>query len=253
MTNMTEGPRDPELNTELERRLEAWAASQRSDLQPELEHRLHAALADSLAPVRALPSPRALALALFGVFVLLATVLAAMLKFARMHLMTDLPSAGMTAIFAGAGFLFCLDLARRMIPGSRVRLSLLPVLALSGLGAVGGLALLFPWGQAGAVVSQGWPCAALEAAIAIPAAGVFWLLARRGAPFATSGLGAALGGLAVFVALAPVQLQCMFPQAPHLLIWHLGPAAILIGSGALAANWCGKRWNPNRRNNSSEP
>lgn len=238
---MPENPRDPELSPELQERLEAWAASHPGHLQPELEHRLHAALADSLAPVRALPSPRALALAFFGVFVLLATVLAAMLKLARVHLMTDLPSAGMIAIFAGSGFLYCLDLAGKMIPGSRWRLPLPPVLALSGLAAIGGLALLFPWGEAGTAVSQGWPCATLEAAIAVPAAGIFWLLARRGALFLSSGLGVALSGVAVFLALAPVQLQCMFPQGPHLLIWHLGPAGILVGAGTLVANWRRKR------------
>lgn len=229
-------PEDP-----LERRLQAWAASQPGNLQPELERRLHAALAGSLAPVRALPSPRILALGFFAVFVLLGAVPIAILRMARVHLMTDSQSAWMIAIFAGAGFLFCLDLARRMIPGSRLRLPLLPVLALSGLAAIGGFALLFGWGEAGAVVSEGWRCAALEAAIAVPAAGIFWLLARRGVLFLSSGLGAALGGVAVFLALAPVQLQCMFPKAPHLLIWHVGPAAILIGCGALVANLQAKR------------
>lgn len=234
---MPEDPRD----SELEQRLEAWAASPTDELQPELAHRLRAALAGSFAPVRALPSPRVLALAFFAVFVFLGAVLIAMLRIARVHLMTDSQSAGMIAIFAGAGFLFCLDLARRMVPGSRLRLPLLPVLALCGVVTIGGLALLFPWGESGAAVSEGWRCAALEAAIAVPAAGVFWLLARRGVLFSSSGLGAALGGVAVFLALAPVQLQCMFPQGPHLLIWHLGPAAILVGAGALVANWWAKR------------
>lgn len=229
-------PEDP-----LEQRLDAWAASQPGDVGPKLERRLHAALAGSLAPVRTLPSPRVLALAFFGVFVFLCAVLIAMLKLARVHLMADSQSAWMVAIFTVAGFLCCLDLARRMVPASRVRLPLPPVLLVSGLAAVAGLALLFPWGERGAAVSQGWPCAALEVAIAAPVAGIFWWLARRGALFLSSGLGAALGGAAVFLALAPVQLQCMFPQGPHLLIWHLGPAAILVGCGALAANWRAKR------------
>ena len=234
-------PDDP-----LEQRLEAWAASQRRDLQPgefrpELERRLQAALAASLTPVRALPSTGVIALAFFAVFVFLGAIPVAILRLARVHLMTDSQSAWMIAIFAAAGLLFCLDLARRIIPGSRVRLPLLPVLALSAVAAIAGLALLFPWGEAGLVASEGWRCAALEVAIAAPVAGVFWLLARRGVLFLSSGLGVALGGLAVFLALAPVQLQCMFPRAPHLLIWHAGPAAILIACAALIANWRAKR------------
>jgi len=241
MVRMPEDPQKPELEPELEQRLEAWAASQPGNLQPQLERRLHAALAGSLTPVRALPSTRVLALAFFAAFVFLAAVPVAILKLSHVHLMTDSQSAWMIAIFAAAGLLFCLDLAWRMIPGSRVRLPLLLVLALSAVAAITGLALLFPWGEAGVVPSEGWRCAALEVAIAAPVAGVFWLLARRGVLFLSSGLGVALGGVAVFLALAPVQLQCMFPKAPHLLIWHLGPAAILIGCGALIANWRAKR------------
>jgi hypothetical protein len=237
---MQEDPLDPELEPELEHRLDAWAASQPGNVQPELERRLQAALAGSLTPVRALPSPRVLALAFFAVFVFLGALPVAILKIAHVHLMTDSPSAWMIAIFAGASLLFCQDIARRMIPGSPVRLPLLPVLALSAVAAIAGLALLFPWGEAGAVASEGWRCAALEAIIALPTACVFWLLARRGVLFLSSGLGAALAGVAVFLALAPVQLQCMFPQAPHLLIWHVAPAAILIACGAIFANWQGK-------------
>jgi hypothetical protein len=238
-------PEDP-----IEQRLDAWAASQRGErepgqLRPELERRLHAALAGSLAPVRALPSPGTLALGFFAVFVFLGAAMVGLLKLAHVHLMTDSQSAWMIAIFTGSGLLFSVDLAHRMIPGSRLRLPLAPALAVSVVAAIGGLALLFPWGEAGAAAPEGWRCAALEAAIAIPAAGVFWLLARRGAIFASAGLGVSLGGLAVLLALTPVQLQCMFPKAPHLLIWHLAPAAILAGSGALAANWRAKRWRTN--------
>jgi hypothetical protein len=237
---MTDMPDDPRA-AELEQRLQAWAASRPGDLRPELARRLNAALGGSLSPVHALPSPRVLALVFFGIFVFLAAVPVTILKLARVHLMTDSQSAWMIAIFVCAGFLLCLDLARRMIPGSRLRLPLPAVLALSGLAATAGLALLFPWGEAGAMASEGWRCAALEAIIALPAAGVFCILARRGVLFLSSGLGATLGSIGVFLALAPVQLQCMFPRAPHLLIWHVGPAAILIAAAALAGNWRAER------------
>ena len=103
------------------------------------------------------------------------------------------------------------------------------VLALSGIGVIGGIALFFPWQVSHAFVSEGWPCAALEVMIAIPATVIFWLLARRGALFASAGLGAVLTGLAVFLALVPLQVQCMFLQAPHLVVWHAGTTAVLIG------------------------
>ena len=69
---------------------------------------------------------------------------------------------------------------------------------------------------------------------AAPAAVLFWLIVRRGAPFRGPGLGAAVAGLSVFLALTVVQSQCMFQQAPHILVWHAGIAALLIICGALA-------------------
>ncbi len=218
---------------ELERRLAAWADSQPNDFRPESERRLHDALAGSLAPVRPLPSPRTLALGFFALFTVLGGALIGVLKIAGVHLMTDSQGAWMTAIFASAGFLWCLDVAARMIPGSRLLLPLRSILVVSGVATIGGLALLFPWSESGASASDGWRCAALELAIAVPAAAVLLLLARRGVLFVSAGLGAALAGVGVFLALVPVQLQCMFPRAPHLLIWHVGTAAIFIGSGAL--------------------
>jgi len=137
------------------------------------------------------------------------------------------------AILVTGGILFSFALAWRMVPGSRWGLSFSLMLALSGLVPIAGIALLFPWRTSSAFVTAGWPCAALELAIATPSAVVYWLIARRGALFVSPGLGATLTGLAVFLALIPVQFQCMFQQAPHLLLWHGGTAGLLIALGAL--------------------
>lgn len=92
----------------------------------------------------------------------------------------------------------------------------------------GGIALLFPWRTTNTFVAEGWPCAALELMIVIPVVVIYWLLTRRGAVFISAGFGAILTSLAVFLALMPVQFQCMFQQAPHLLVWHLGMAVLLM-------------------------
>ena len=114
------------------------------------------------------------------------------------------------------------------------------MMALSFFVVAGGMALLFPWRASHGFVSEGWPCAALELAITIPAVAIFWLLARRGALFRSAGLGAALTGLAVFVALTAVEFQCMFPQAAHVLVWHGGTAAILVAVCGLLGQCGGK-------------
>jgi hypothetical protein len=233
-----DNPRD----SGVERRLETWAASQPGfDLHPEIRGRVLAGIASSLTPVQPLPSQGRLVLAFLGVFTAGAGGLIAILDKAGFRLMTGLQMAILTAILAGAGTLFSLILVWRMVPGSRWVLRFPLVLTLCGLALFAGFALLFPWRTPRAFVSGGWPCAVLELMIAVPAAIIYWVLARRGALFVSAGLGATLTSLAVFLALIPLQFQCMFQQAPHLLVWHLGMAILLIGLGTLIGE-LGRRW-----------
>jgi len=226
-------PNNP-VDADLERRLETWAASQSdAELHPEIQRKVRDLLTSSLTPVKPLPSQSRLVLAFLAVFAACAAGLIAILDKAGFHLMTGAQIIWMTAILTAGGILFSFTLGWRMVPGSRQRLPLSFVLALSGFGTIGGIALLFPWRTSGAFFSEGLPCAVMELMIAVPATVAFWLLARRGALFASAGLGATLAGLSVLLALTPLQFQCMFQQAPHLLVWHGGTAAILIGSGAL--------------------
>jgi hypothetical protein len=221
-------------DAELERRLETWAASQSgAELHPEIRRVVTGLLASSLTPAKPLPSQGRLVLGFLVIFAAFAAGLIAVMDKAGFHLMTVVQMGCMAAILAGGGILFSLAVAWRMVPGSRQSLSLLFVLALCGFGVIGGIALLFPWRASRAFVSEGWPCATMELMIAVPAAVVFWLVARLGALFGGIGVGAAVGGLAVVLALAVLQFQCMFQQAPHLLVWHVGTAAILIGSAVL--------------------
>ncbi len=220
----------------LEGRLETWAsAPPDTELSPETRRKVQAMLASSLTPVKPIPSQGRLVLTFLAIFTVCAVGLIAILNKAGFHLMTGIQMAVMAAILVGGGILFSFTLAWRMVPGSRWRLPFSLVLTLSGLVPIAGIALLFPWRTSGTFVSEGWPCAALELIIAIPSAIIYWLIARRGALFASPGLGASLTALPVFLALIPVQFQCMFQEAPHLLIWHGGTAALMIGLGALMA------------------
>jgi len=231
---MQVNPRDAEV----ERRLETWAASQSdAEVRPEIQRKVQRLLTSSLTPVKPLPSPRSLVLEFLAVFAACVVGLIAVMDKAGFHLMTEAQIIWMGAILAGGGILFSLALAWRMVPASRQGFPISFVLALSGVGVMGGIALLFPWRTSSSFVPEGRPCAVLELMIAIPAAVIFWLLSRRGALVASAGLGAALTGLAAFLALTPLQTQCMFQQAPHLLVWHGATAAILIGFGALIGEW----------------
>jgi hypothetical protein len=236
---MQDNPRDADL----ERKLETWAASQSdTQLRPEIQRKLRSLLLSSLTPVKPLPTQSRLVLALLAVFAACSAGLIAVIDSSGFHLMTGAQMGFMAAILTGGSILFSLALAWRMVPGSRQRFPLWLVLALSGLGVIGGMALFFPWQVSHTFVSEGWPCAAMELMIAVPGTVIFWLLARRGAIFASAGLGAIVTGLAALLALTPLQFQCMFQQAPHLLVWHAGTAALLVGLGALIAELQRHRW-----------
>ena len=227
---MPDNPQDQGL----EGRFEKWAsAPHASELRAETRRKVQAMLASSLTPVKPIPSQSRLIFIFLAVFTASVVGLIAILNKAGFHLMTGIQMGLMAAILVGGGILFSFTLAWQMVPGSKWRLPFSLVLILSGLVPIAGIALLFPWRASGAFVSEGWPCAALELAIAIPSATVYWLIARRGAFFVSPGLGASPTALAVFLALIPVQFQCMFQQAPHLLVWHGGAALLLIGLGTL--------------------
>jgi hypothetical protein len=234
-------PNDPDI----ERRLDAWAASRSGDEVPVfLQQGIERKLTASLNPVKTLPSARWLAVCFFAIFVVGALMCIEMTDRWGLRLMHGAQIVAMTAIFGAAGIGFSITLAQRMIPGARTWISPGALWPVAGFVVAAGIAGAFPWGFAGAPPSEGWPCSAMEAAMAIPGAVLFWLIARRGAPFIGPGFGAAVGALAGLLAMTVMQFQCMFQHAPHLLIWHAGAAAALTGlgalSGAVASRWSGR-------------
>jgi hypothetical protein len=228
---------DDTRGSDVERRLEAWAAGHSSaGVSPELARKVREALKPSLTPVKPIPSRGRLFIVLLAAFIAGSAGLIALMSKTGLHLMTPLQIGGISAILAGGGVLFIVKLSEQMIPGSRPLIPLWALLLLGGVAVFGGLTTLFPWQTSGSFVSEGWPCAAMELTFVIPATAIFWLLARKGALFASAGLGATLTGLAAFLVLIPLQSQCMFQQAPHLLVWHGGTAVLMIGLGALIGN-----------------
>ena len=224
---------------DVERQLDAWAARQSHvGMSPELERNVREALKSSLTAVKPVPSRGWFFLAFITIFVVGSAGLLAFFTRLGLQLMTPVQISVISVIFFGGGTLFACKLTEQMIPGSRPGIPLWGLLTVGGVFVLGGLATLFPWQTPGISVSQGWPCALMEVTIVIPAIAVSWLLARRGALFASAGLGATLTGLAAFLALIPVQFHCMFQLSPHLLIWHGGAALLMVGLGALGGNLC---------------
>ncbi|HYK62368.1 MAG TPA: hypothetical protein VEV85_23220 [Bryobacteraceae bacterium] len=234
---------DDAYDLDLDRQLEAWAASHSgTQISPELARRVRQNLKPSLTPIKPVPSRGTLSLVLLAVFVAVSAGLVAVMNKTGLHMMTPLQLGGISTILVGGGILFATNLSGQMIPGSRAVVPIWVLLSLGGVAVFGGLATLFPWQTSGSFFSEGVPCAAMELALFVPAAAIFWLFARRGALFASAGLGTTLAGVAAFLVLMPLQVQCMFQQAPHLLVWHGGTALLMIGLGALVGNALRGRW-----------
>jgi len=228
---------DDARDLDVERQLDAWAAAQSgTQISPEFAAKVRQRLRPSLTPVKPVPSRRTLFLVLLAIFVAVSAVLVAVMNKTGLHMVTPVQLGVVSAILWGGGILFAINLSGQMVPGSRPVIPLWALLSLSGVAAFGGITMLFPWRTSGSFVSEGWPCAAMELALLVPAATIFWLFARRGALFGSAGLGATLNAVAAFLVLVPLQVQCMFQQAPHLLVWHLGTGLLMIGLGALVGN-----------------
>jgi len=234
---------DDTRDLDVERQLEAWAAGHSgTPISAELARKVRQDLKPSLTPVKPVSPRGTLILVLLAVFVAVSAALVAVMNKTGLHMMTPLQLGGISAILAGGGISFAIHLSGQMVPGSRAVIPLWALLSLGGVAVFGGLATLFPWRTSGSFFSEGWPCAAMELALLIPAAAILWIFARRGALFASAGLGATLISVAALLVLIPLQVQCMFQQAPHLLVWHGGAALLMIGLGAVVGNALRGRW-----------
>lgn len=245
---------DDTPDLDVQRQLEAWSERHsRTDISPELARKVRETLTDSLTPVKPVASRRRYFLLFLAVFIVGSAGLVGFVNRVGFQLMTPIQMSGISVILLGGGILFAQKLAEQMIPGSGCGVPLWEVLTLSFVAVFGGLATLFPWQNSGYFVSEGWPCALMEITTVIPAMAVFWLLARRGALFASAKLGATLTGLAAFLVLIPVQFRCMFQEAPHLLVWHGVTALLMVGLGTFGGMLCRGRLSAEIRNRHGWP
>jgi hypothetical protein len=74
-------------------------------------------------------------------------------------------------------------------------------------------------------------------ALAVPAAGLFWLLLRGGAPLNLTTLGATLGAIAGLLSVTMLQFTCNLQGIGHLLTWHGGVLVISTIAGSLIGRY----------------
>jgi hypothetical protein len=120
-----------------------------------------------------------------------------------------------------------------MIPGSRRTLPpVVGVLAAILLLSVTA-SLLFPDFVLRDFVRQGIPCLRLGVLCAIPAAGLTWVMMRRGFVVDTLSAAVAGGALSGLLGVGVLALHCPILNASHIIAWHVGVIAVTSVVGAL--------------------
>jgi hypothetical protein len=188
--------------------------------------------AESAAPIRPLPSNATMMALCFGVFIMLAVILAAAVGFSGFAKMNATARWMDYSVLLLLALVLAGNAVEQMIPGSRWTmrplLGILFAIVLLSLTAL----LLFPDFDTTRFVPRGIGCLRYGLLCSIPAAGLTWVLMRRG--FITDPLAGALAGGAFsgLLGAAVLALHCPIFSAPHIIVWHAGVIVITSVAGA---------------------
>jgi hypothetical protein len=149
------------------------------------------------------------------------------------------------ATMANGAVLLAVSMIGQMVPGNKYALApaLLPIGVLTVLIMIP--AVTFRPRAELAFVQSGLACVRRGLTYSIPAAFLFWLVARRDAILSPKLIGAAVGGLASLAGFTVLELNCPDVNVFHIVVWHWGVVLIGTASGALigaAAEYIQQRW-----------
>jgi Negative regulator of sigma F len=221
--------------------LEQPAAVPDSDRLNEIRSRL----TSRLSPVRALPPNRvltAVALASFASILLAATLYDG---HQALHALTPFQMLVYFGSFLLLAIFFSVALVEQIVPGSKRRVNSGALLAGAWLLLIALIPLLFRRFELNNFVEDGLPCLKLGTAGAVLAGCLGFVLMRKG--FLTSPLQASLllGSFAGLAGVTALALICPYLNAPHILVWHLGPM-VIGGLGGTAIGLVLTQWAPNK-------
>jgi hypothetical protein len=140
---------------------------------------------------------------------------------------------------------FSVALAEQIVPGSKRRVNSGALLIAAWLLLISLIPALFQNFELHDFVQDGWPCLKLGTVGAVLAGSLGVVLMRKG--FLSSPLQASLllGSFAGLAGVAALALVCPYLNAPHILVWHLGPM-VIGGLGGTAIGFVLTQWAPNK-------
>lgn len=224
--------RDEDIDNILKRAAEAGP-----DVDPALLDRISMSIGSRAQPVEELPANWILAGGLILICAAVALAGGMLLGLGGVHKMG---ATQIVLVFGALGLFVALcatACVAEAVPASR-RLVSPGLLTISGAVLLGVIfALVFPDYHMEEFLRQGVKCLAAGLGYAVPAAGLTWLLLRRGYAVNPAAAGLARGTLAGLAGVTMLELHCPNFEAPHVVVWHLAVLAISAAVGA----WMGDR------------
>jgi len=190
--------------------------------------KIAARISASAKPVRALPSNLTLWAISFGIFIALALLVAKVVHFKAIGVLSDRQMGVYYGILLLFGALFSRAVIERMIPGAKrvVPSTVLSIAALVVLGIL--VAVLFADHSTENFVARGMPCLRLGVISALLSGFLGWRLLQRGYLVSPRETITLYGFFAGLVGVSVLALHCPILNSLHVLVWHVG-AMVLAG------------------------
>jgi hypothetical protein len=205
---------------------------------------IEAGIATDLRPVCPIPPKSAIFAGLVAIFAAIVALATSRLGATAIAAMSPLQTSVILSALAISTGLMAYSLVNQIVPGSRHRISpkLLPLgIAIS---LVIAMAVPFHFRHEENFLAKGWTCIRAGALLGALAAGPLWLVLRRGVILSPAMTGAAIGLFAGLAGATTLQIHCPNLDAGHILVGHLGVAALgaviglLIGAAAETCHRC---------------
>jgi hypothetical protein len=189
------------------------------------------ALAADLRPVRRIAAKRHFVVLLLAVFVFSTGLGILRLGWRGLSVMTSFQASVMLGALVICAVFLAWSLANQMSPGSLHTLSpaSLPLAVTIALAIL--TAALFQFEDTGQFWTRSWQCVRLGVPFSLVAVIPTWLVLRRGACLSPQTIGPGAGLFTGLASTLAVQIRCQNLDAAHILISHIGIAALASALG----------------------
>ncbi len=193
-----------------------------SEWEPSLRvrQRIRAQMAEYLSPVTPLPSQATLILLTVAILAIVPSIVLVVIGDGGLYVMTLLQLTAWTLVIGTAEVMLSVSVAGLMVPGCRHRLHPRLLILLCIAGYLTTALLFFRRRLVPNAEQEGTICLLTGCAVAIPAAFVLWLLARKGLVLSWPLMGSVIGLLAGLVGTLVLVFHCKLPEMIHLAVWH---------------------------------